>query len=123
MCIVIELSTYNNIFEQIDWLKMFRLLFKDTGVQIRKTEKIFVKEENYLKYLVRILEHTPKRILSMLQMEFLCSFINILHLLFIVNYISWCFLRSMLSDISIDLRNLVQDFNVVFTGDVKEISR
>lgn len=36
---------------------------------------------------------------------------------------SWCFLRSMLSDIQEDLKNLVQDFNVVFTGDVKEVSR
>jgi len=29
----------------------------------------------------------------------------------------------MLSDIKEDLKNLVQDFNVVFTGDVKEVSR
>jgi len=29
----------------------------------------------------------------------------------------------MLSDIKEDLKNLVQDFNVVFTGDVKEVPR
>lgn len=29
----------------------------------------------------------------------------------------------MLTDIREDLRELVQDFNVVFTGDVKEVSR
>lgn len=44
---------------------MFRLLFKDTNVNIKKTEKVFVKEENYLKDLVQLLEYTPKRILSM----------------------------------------------------------
>jgi len=41
----------------------------------------------------------------------------------LVNYMSWCFLRSMLSDIKEDLKKLVKDFNVVFTGDVKEVSR
>ncbi|CAI6342813.1 unnamed protein product [Macrosiphum euphorbiae] len=82
---------------------MFRLLFKGTDVFLKKTEKIFVKEEHYLKDLVRLLEKTPKRIL--------------------INYMSWCFLRSRLSDIKEDLKNLIQDFNVVFTGDVKEVSR
>ncbi|XP_025409437.1 neprilysin-1-like [Sipha flava] len=95
-------SVSSDVF-QIDWLKMFRLLFKGTDVIIKKTEKIFVKEENYLKELVQMLRKTPKRI--------------------ILNYMSWCFLRSMLSDIREDLKNLVQNFNVVFTGDVKEVSR
>ncbi|KAL4119749.1 hypothetical protein QTP88_012533 [Uroleucon formosanum] len=95
----------NNLSEtfQVDWLKMFRLLFKGTDVYLKKTEKIFVKEDHYLKDLVRLLEKTPKRIL--------------------INYMSWCFLRSRLSDIKEDLKNLIQDFNVVFTGDVKEVSR
>lgn len=56
---------YNNgIIQQVDWLKMFRLLFKGTGVLIQKTDKIFIKEENYVKNLVRVLGNTPKRILS-----------------------------------------------------------
>lgn len=97
-----DLNNVSDTF-QVDWLKMFRLLFKGTDVLLKKTEKIFVKEENYLKELIRLLEKTPKRIL--------------------INYMSWCFLRSMLSDIKEDLKNLVQDFNVVFTGDVKEVSR
>ncbi|XP_026812651.1 neprilysin-11-like isoform X1 [Rhopalosiphum maidis] len=97
-----DLNNVSDTF-QVDWLKMFRLLFKGTDVLLKKTEKIFVKEENYIKDLVRLLEKTPKRIL--------------------INYMSWCFLRSVLSDIKEDLKNLVQDFNVVFTGDFKDISR
>lgn len=50
---------------QVDWLKMFRLLFKGTEVLIKKSDKIIVKEDNYLKDLIRVLEKTPKRILSM----------------------------------------------------------
>jgi len=44
---------------------MFQLLFKGTDVLLKKTEKIFVKEQNYLKELVQLLEKTPKRVLSM----------------------------------------------------------
>lgn len=164
---------------------MFQLLFKGTDVIIRKTEKIFVKEENYLRDLFRIMEKTPKRIFSKLLaiyrvllknikkfsctclfswnvtclfswyynksctvytciMVYTCikilyrtnkltSVLAILALdpiniitscpFCVVNYVSWCFLRSMLSDIREDLKNLVQDFNVVFTGDVKDVSR
>lgn len=43
---------------------MFELLFKETDVVIKKTDKVFVKEDNYLKELIRVLENTPKRILS-----------------------------------------------------------
>lgn len=55
----------------------------------------------------------------MITFEFLLRLCRI----FVVNYVSWCFLRAMLSDIREDLRNLVEDFNVVFTGDIKETSR
>lgn len=44
---------------------MFRLLFKGTDVIIKKTEKVFVKEDSYLKELVRVLQKTPKRIIRM----------------------------------------------------------
>lgn len=42
---------------------MFQLLFKDTNTSIRDTERIIVREENYLKELIRVLEQTPKRII------------------------------------------------------------
>ncbi|XP_050540136.1 neprilysin-4-like [Daktulosphaira vitifoliae] len=103
---IAELQTITDFVSnkfRVDWLKMFQLMFKGTDRIIKDTERIIVRDENFLKELIRVLEQTSKRI--------------------IINYMSWCLLRSLLTDIREDLRNLVNDFNIVFTGEVKEDSR
>lgn len=39
-------------------------MFKGTNTIIKDTERIIVRDENFLKGLIRVLEQTSKRILS-----------------------------------------------------------
>ncbi|RZF32454.1 hypothetical protein LSTR_LSTR013398 [Laodelphax striatellus] len=84
----------------IDWLSLLKMLFQDTDIEIELTERVIVREIDYLFNLVRLMESTNAKT--------------------IVNFLFMRWLRVISTEMTIDMRRATFLFEQVFTGAQEE---
>ncbi|XP_039296930.1 neprilysin-4 [Nilaparvata lugens] len=84
----------------IDWLSLLKMLLQDTNSEIDLSERVIVREMDYLFNLVRLMESTQQKT--------------------IVNYLFIKWIRVISTEMTIDMRRATFFFDQVFTGAQEE---
>lgn len=100
-----ELQDWTDLasLNHVNWLSLIRRLLTDTGLSVDWSEKLIVREVDYIFKVTQLLSQTPLKVIS--------------------NYFHWRLVKSLGPEISPPLRRLAFQFEQVFTGATLEQPR